>query len=147
MASEQQVKQYIASWLQLGRKILVNDSRGILTLSAKKVVEGDRYTQEFESIWQQVSLLNSHNSYLEGTTETIAQLIAPAWEIVPCSLCNMLVATPQVVTQISSCPCHDLPNWPNNNIPVPTGAINSQVGLQEICHRLLTSHSHDSTHS
>jgi hypothetical protein len=147
MASSEQVRQYIASWLQLDKKILVDLSSGTLILSTNKVVEGDKYTQEFESIWQQVSILSPQNSYLEGTTEPIAQLLTPAWEIIPCSLCNILVAIPQVGTKVSSCPCHDLPNWPNNNIPVPTGAINSQLGLQEICRRLFISNSHDSTQS
>jgi hypothetical protein len=141
MASSEQVKRYIASWLQLGRTIAIDNSSGTVTLSANKVVEGDKYTREFESIWQQVSGLNSQNSYLEGTSEPIAQLLTPRWEIVPCSVCNMLVTAPQVGIKIATCPCHDLPSWPDNSVPVPTGAINSQVTLQEIRDRLLKSNS------
>jgi hypothetical protein len=144
MAYPEQVKRYIASWLQLGRKISIDNSSGTVTLSASKVVEGDKYTPEFESIWQQVSGLNSQNSYLEGTNEPISQLISPSWEIVPCSICNMLVATPQVGIKHSCCPCHDLPSWPDNNVPVPTGGINSQVALQQIRDRLLASNPHHS---
>jgi hypothetical protein len=140
MASPARVKQYIASWLQLGRKIYIEDSKDAIALSPKKIVEGDRYSQEFESVWQQIAGLDSHKAYLEGTNETIAQLIAHSWEIVPCSVCNMLVATPQVGTKESACPCHDIPDWPNNNVPIPNGAIDSQSALQQICDRLTVKH-------
>lgn len=143
MASSEQVKQYIASWLQLGRSILVEDNGDTRGISAAKVIEGDRYTQDFEEIWQLISTSKSDRSYLQGTNETVAQLLAPSWEIVHCSLCNMLIALPQVGAKAAPCPCHDLSGWPDNNLPIPTGAHDSQFSLQKICQRLNISNTND----
>ena len=46
MASEQQVKRYICYWFQLGKRIIMNN--GALTLLPQRVIEGERYSQEFE---------------------------------------------------------------------------------------------------
>jgi hypothetical protein len=52
MASEQQIKRYLAYWLQLGKKVVIRN--GDLTLQPQSVIAGDRYSDEFESIWQQI---------------------------------------------------------------------------------------------
>ena len=53
MASESEVRKYIAYWFQLGKKVLIrNGSEGLLP---KSVNAGDRYSNEFEECWQKSS--------------------------------------------------------------------------------------------
>jgi hypothetical protein len=65
MASEQQVKRYLAYWFQLGKKVVIRN--GNSALSPQPVMTGDRYSDEFESIWQQILSPDSGDCYLEGT--------------------------------------------------------------------------------
>jgi hypothetical protein len=50
MASENQVKKYIAYWFQLGKKVLIRN--GSEALLPKSVIVGDLYSPEFEDCWQ-----------------------------------------------------------------------------------------------
>ncbi len=45
MASPEDVKQYIADWLQLGKRVLVGNAGEIL-LASKSIIKGGRYSQE-----------------------------------------------------------------------------------------------------
>ena len=74
MASESEVKKYIAYWFQLGKKVLIRN--GSEELLPKSVIAGDRYSQEFEDCWQKMFAPDSGDCYLQGTNETIAQLRA-----------------------------------------------------------------------
>jgi hypothetical protein len=79
MASESEVRKYIAYWFQLGKKVLIRN--GSEALLPKSVIAGDRYSNEFEECWQKILSPDSGDCYLQGTNETIAQLLTPAWEI------------------------------------------------------------------
>jgi len=70
MASKHEVKQYLAYWFQLGKKVMTNN--GSASLLPQPVIEGDRYSDEFETTWQQIISQDSGDCYLEGTQETIA---------------------------------------------------------------------------
>lgn len=135
MASEQQVRQYLAYWFQLGKRLLLRN--GQVSLLPQPVIEGDRYSRQFESCWQQVLAPDSGDCYLEGTTYTIAQLLTPAWDINSCSRCSMPV--PMINHGIASleCPCIDLESWPNLDMPMPREPISSNARLTEIRDRLL----------
>ena len=135
MASEQQVRQYLAYWFQLGTKILIRN--GQVALLPQPVIQGDRYSDEFERCWQQVLSLESGDCYLEGTSQTIAELLTPAWEMLPCSRCSMPVPLRSSGLPPDNCPCHELPTWPNTEVPLPRSPINSQTHLADIRNRLL----------
>nr|WP_293095068.1 hypothetical protein [Moorena sp. SIO3I6] len=87
MASEQQVKRYLTYWFQLGKKVVMHN--GFLAMQPQSLTNGKHYSQEFETIWQLAISPETGDCYLEGTDETIADLLTPKWDILPCSRCDM----------------------------------------------------------
>ncbi|MDW8202965.1 MAG: hypothetical protein RML75_17355 [Cyanobacteriota bacterium SKYGB_h_bin112] len=138
MASSQDVRQYLAYWFQLGKRVL--SSGGSQALLPRVVIAGDRYSDVFETCWREI-LVNPSAYYLEGTTQTIADLLSPKWELLPCARCSMPVPMPSIgLADSSSCPCSDLPMWPNLELPSPRSPVNSQKTLENIHDRLIERH-------
>ena len=135
MASEQQVRQYIAAWFQLGKKVLLGN--GTEKLLPQPVIKGDRYSPEFEECWQRIIAADPNQSYLEGTDETIAELLAPEWELILCSRCTLPIPVPTAGLPPIACPCFDLSSWPNLDLPLPRQPVDSQARLQNIRQRLI----------
>ncbi|MEG3848267.1 hypothetical protein QT971_12480 [Microcoleus sp. herbarium19] len=135
MASDTEVRKYIAYWFQLGKKVLIRN--GSEALLPKSVIAGDRYSREFEECWEKIISPDSGDCYLQGTDETIAQLLTPAWEISPCARCAMPVVFHQNAMPPESCPCNDLPNWPNTEMPQPRSPVSTKSQLSGIRDRLL----------
>ncbi|MCU0534731.1 MAG: hypothetical protein MUD14_12630 [Hydrococcus sp. Prado102] len=133
MASQENVKQYLAYWFQLGKKVVFGNGQEVLL--PKSIIEGDRYSKEFESCWQRI-LASRVTCYLEGTEQTIEQLLSPMWDIDPCARCGMPVPAIELGIQPNSCPCNDLPNWPNTQLPSPRAPIDSSARLNRIKERL-----------
>ncbi len=134
MASKQEVKTYLAYWFQLGKKVIT--SNGAATLKPHKVIVGDHYSDEFEECWLKIVSAGEH-CYLEGTQETIAELLSPAWEITDCARCSMSIPIRSVGMPSELCPCNDLSNWPNTELPLPRSPVNTQEQLTGIRDRLL----------
>ncbi|HAX78266.1 MAG TPA: hypothetical protein DCY88_21205 [Cyanobacteria bacterium UBA11372] len=134
MASQQQVRQYLAYWFQLGKKVLIKS--GEVALLPQPVISGDRYSEEFEAVWQQILSPDSADCYLEATNETIAQLLTPAWEVNPCARCSMPVPMRSAGMPPEVCPCNDLSDWPNTSVPLPRSPVDSQTHLRDIRDRL-----------
>jgi hypothetical protein len=133
MATKQEIKNYLAYWFQLGKKVVtVNGEASFLP---QPVLKGDRYSDEFEECWQKI-LSSSGDFYLEGTHETISELLTPAWEVLPCSRCEMPVPMRNLGMPPLLCPCSDLGNWPNTDLPLPRSPIDNQEQLMLIRHRL-----------
>ncbi|MBK1990271.1 hypothetical protein A0J48_022550 [Sphaerospermopsis aphanizomenoides BCCUSP55] len=131
MANKQEVKKYLAHWFQLGKKVIVGNGEEILLPTS--VVNGDRYSQEFEDCWQKMlSLIGIRECYLEGTHETIDQLLTPVWEILPCGRCAMPVPIKTMGMPSLLCPCFYLSTWPNNELPSPRCPVNNLEQLTEI---------------
>jgi hypothetical protein len=135
MASTQQVKQYLAQWFQLGKRVVIRN--GAATLQPQRIIQGDRYSDEFEDCWQQVILPQAGECYLEGTQETISELLTPAWDMSFCARCSMPIVMRNVGMPALLCPCNDLPNWPNTELPSPRSPVDSQQQLRNIRDRLL----------
>jgi hypothetical protein len=133
MASSEKVKLYLACWFQLGKKLIFDNGREILFANP---VKGDRYSDEFEACWQQVMGKKGKNCYLSGTNTTIEALLSPGWNITACARCKMPVPTLELGIQDSSCPCVDLPSWPNLELPLPHAPVNSNSRLHRISDRL-----------
>ena len=134
MASEQQVKRYLAYWFQLGKKVVIRN--GDTALRPEQVFVGDCYSEEFESIWQLVLSPESGDCHLEGTEETIGELLTPEWSVSSCVRCAMPVPVKTVGMPPQLCPCSDLSGWPNTELPAPREAVSSQDRLQKIRDRL-----------
>lgn len=135
MATEKQVKQYLAYWFQLGKKVVIRNGQD--TLVPKPVLEGDRYSQDFERCWQLILSPESGDCYLEGTDETIAELLTPGWDVSPCARCTMPVPVRNVGMPPLACPCFELNSWPNTEVPAPRSPVDSQARLYQIRARLL----------
>ena len=134
MASPQQVKQYIAHWFQLGKRVWLSSGQEFKL--PQTVLVGNRYSAEFETCWQQIISLDSGDCYLEGTEQTIEELLSPAWEMSDCSRCDMPIPVKNMGISPTTCPCHDLHSWPNLELPIPRSPVDSQQHLQEIQERL-----------
>lgn len=135
MAASAQVRQYLAYWFQLGKKLLIHGGKEALL--PQPVIQGDRYSDAFEACWQRVTSAEAGDCYLEGTHQTIAELLSPAWEINPCARCAMPVPLPNLGVQSLDCPCSDLSFWPDTSMPLPRSPVNSQVQLAQIRDRLI----------
>ena len=134
MATKKEVKQYLAYWFQLGKKVII--SKGEVSLLPKPVLKGEGYSKEFEDCWQKILSQSTGESYLEGTSESIRELLTPNWEILPCGRCSMLVPIRTMGMPPLSCPCSDIAHWPNTELPAPRSPIDSREKLKGIAERL-----------
>ncbi len=133
MASQQQVKNYLAYWFQLGKKILW---RNLEQEIPQPIIQGDRFSPEFESCWQQILAAEGKDYYLAGANMTIEELLSPKWNITDCVRCNMPVPMIELGLQSPECPCNDLDTWPNLELPQPRSPVDSKEKLRAIQARL-----------
>lgn len=133
MASQQDVKNYLANWFQLGKKVVFDN--GQKELHPHSVIAGDHYSAAFEECWQQI-LASSGECYLQGTEQSIQDLLSSNWEVSSCARCG--VPIPMLSSGVSSleCTCSDLDNWPNFELPAPRSPVNSSAQLNQIRERL-----------
>jgi hypothetical protein len=134
MASEEQVKRYLSYWFQLGKKVVIDDGRE--AVRPEPVIQGNRYSQAFENIWQQILSFDRGDCHLQGTSQTIAELLSSEWDVSPCARCEMPVPVRDLGMPPDLCPCHDLSTWPNTELPTPRDPVNSQDRLGRIRDRL-----------
>ena len=135
MASQTQVKKYLAYWFQLGKQVVTAKNSAVC--KPQTVIEGDHFSPEFEACWHSILTSLDKEHYLEGTDQTIQELLSPNWEIESCARCDMPVPTPETTFNTVICPCNDLPNWPNTDLPQPRLPINSQSRLTQMSQRML----------
>lgn len=134
MASAQQVKQYLAHWFQLGKCVWVRNGQEAIRPSS--VLQGNRYSPEFEACWQRLLDPQSGDCYLEGTEQTIQELLSPEWTVMSCARCTMPIPMQERGTGALVCPCNDLPSWPNFDVPLPRLPVNNAHHLRNICERV-----------
>ena len=133
MASNEQVKRYLAHWFQLGKCVVCPKQQE--TIRPQEIFRGHYYSAEFEKCWEKI-LYADADCYLEGTEQTIQQLLSPAWEIVECPRCDLPI--PMTVAGVSSpvCTCFDLSGWPNDELPSPRVPANTTTHLHRLRQRL-----------
>jgi hypothetical protein len=134
MASLAEVKQYLAYWFQLGKKVYIYN--GDTALLPKPIFDQMNYSAEFERCWALILADRSGDCYLQGTSQTIAELLTPKWDLVGCARCNMPI--PLVVAGIptENCACGDLLTWPNHEIPSPISPVAVRSKLVDLQARL-----------
>ncbi len=128
MATTQQVKLYFAHWFQLGKKVLIDN--GQESIKPEKVIEGNGYSQEFERCWKQ--LLQAQDCHLEGTEQSLKELLSENWELMPCARCDMPIPIKCAGISMCHCPCFDLPNWPNTELPQPRLPVDTNTRLCQL---------------
>jgi hypothetical protein len=134
MASEKDVRKYLAYWFQLGKQVVV--PRTGEKLLPNPVFRGFRYSPEFEECWQKIISSNRRDCYVEGTDETIGELLTSKWELILCGRCAMPIPARTKGMPPEQCPCSDLPNWPNTEVPAPRSPVDTQSHLNSIRRRL-----------
>jgi hypothetical protein len=134
MASLAEVKQYLAHWFQLGKKVHVRN--GDMALLPSRIFHHMDYSAEFEQCWSEIIADRSGDCFLEGTSQTIAELLTPTWELVDCARCSMPI--PLLITGIptENCGCADLPGWPNTEVPMPNSTLAMRSKLADLQDRL-----------
>ncbi|HIK44132.1 MAG TPA: hypothetical protein IGR64_04505 [Leptolyngbyaceae cyanobacterium M65_K2018_010] len=130
MATQEQVRNFLAHWFQLGKPVVLAGNQGEC-LPAPVFYQGG-YSQAFEDCWQRIMSTGGEGCYLRGTTQSIATMLTPAWEVTACARCTMPVAIPTLGMMKFPCPCHDLYSWPNYEVPIPRSAVDDQQYLSEI---------------
>jgi hypothetical protein len=134
MASLLQVKQYLAHWIQLGKKIQIRN--GDFALLPSRVCDDTNDSAEFERLWKLILSSQSGDCYLEGTTQTIDELLTAKWDLVDCARCGMLIPLLAMGMPPENCPCVDLPHWPNTEVPSPISRVAVRSKLADLQHRL-----------
>ena len=71
MASIIEVKEYLAYWFQLGKRVVMPKSQK--KLLPIPVFERSKYSLVFEEYWQEI-LTTKEDCYLDGTEQTIKEL-------------------------------------------------------------------------
>ncbi len=141
MASPDRVKHYLALWFQLGKRVVSVD--GCRHWRPAATLKGDRYAPEFERSWEEMLADYRGACYLEGTDQTLADLLTPVWEIASCARCDIPIPLRLSGPQPPSCPCADRPNWPNLELPRPRAPLSSQDRLARIRARLVDRYSNE----
>jgi hypothetical protein len=134
MASAREVKQYLAHWFQLGRRVFVRN--GDVTPLPSKIFAETGYSKEFERCWETVIAPASGDCYLEDTDTTISQLLSSEWDVIDCARCKMPVPMPVLGMAPETCPCVNMAKWPDLELPMPRSAPVGQLKLQHIRDRL-----------
>ncbi|WP_008314256.1 hypothetical protein [Leptolyngbya sp. PCC 6406] len=134
MATTTHVRAYLAYWFQLGQPLVFERSnRHCLPIP---IFDGGQYSADFETCWQQVEACGGEDCHLLGTDQSIAELLSGEWDIEPCARCTLPVPLPVRTATLPLCPCSDLPQWPNDEMPIPRAAVDSQQRLTSIRDRL-----------
>ncbi len=132
MANKTEVKEYLAYWMQLGRRVIVNDR----VISLDRVVAGDHYTTRFEEIWQEMQA-HPESASLEGSDHTLQQLLAPTYELLDCPRCHLPLPSPTLGPRSAQpCPCEHLHLMPPLDTVPPRLPISTQAQLRSIHQRL-----------
>jgi hypothetical protein len=135
MATPTEVKNYLAQWLQLGKKISFKDQ----AIGTTNILRGDGYSAEFEQIWAEVTA-EPDKAYLEGTDESISTLLDNRWDMLSCVRCGMLAPTIAIGPRATpACPCADIELWPNLETISPRSPVSSQDRLHQIRDRIFSS--------
>ncbi len=133
MATSQDIKGFIAQWLQLGKGVEKID--GTVFYKPAKVLDCHGYSREFEDWWQEFEL-NPQKWALSGSTQPLSALYSPKWEIVGCARCDMPIPMQVAGVNDRDCPCHDLMCWPNLELPHPHIPADAENRLSQIHKRL-----------
>ncbi|MFN3361121.1 MAG: hypothetical protein ACK421_06840 [Pseudanabaenaceae cyanobacterium] len=132
MATAREVKEYLAYWMQLGRKLVIGDR----VVQLDRVIAGDHYTTRFEELWQE-GQAHPTTTCLEGSNVTLQQLLAPNYELLECPRCDLPVPSASLGPRsVQPCPCDDLNIWPNFDTVPPHPPINTASQLRSLQERL-----------
>ena len=135
MASRTLVKNYLAQWMQMGKSITLSNHGE--KVSIHKILQGEKYSDQFNQLWDQISTTKAEEAHLSGTDQSISDLLSNNWEIIGCARCNLLVPSLDLGARVPvCCPCDDLPNHPNLDLVAPHHPTTLVNHLDQLCDRL-----------
>ncbi|WP_035985382.1 hypothetical protein [Leptolyngbya sp. KIOST-1] len=134
MASQAQIRNFLAHWFQLGKPVVLAENRG--QCLPEPIYQNGDYSKSFEDCWHRIMVTGGQDCYLEGTSQSIAAMLSPAWEVTPCARCDMPLAIPIAGPMNYPCPCSDLMSWPNTDMPMPRTAVDNRQHLSDLRQRL-----------
>jgi hypothetical protein len=138
MASAIRVKEYLSQWLQLGQNICFDapSSGSQQCLPCRRVIAGERYSAEFEELWQKV-LDAPHRAHFAGGEDSFAYLLRPEVEVAPCPRCDLLTPCKSLgVRDATACPCEGrVPPLDPNGL-MPRSPVQTRTHLSRICQHL-----------
>lgn len=134
MASQAQIRDFLAHWFQLGKPVVLAEDRG--ECLPCPIFANGHYSRSFEDCWHQIMVTSGQDCYLKGTAQSIAAMLSPTWDITACARCEMPVAMTSLGQANYPCPCNDLPTWPSTEVPMPRTAVDNQRHLSELLHQL-----------
>jgi len=129
MATVSEIKEYLACWFQLGKGVLFPKTQQ--TCRPEPVFNLGGYSTAFESLWQRIQT-SPEDCYLQGTNQTVRDLLSGEWEIIVCARCTLPIPTSVTHIPCSLCPCNDLDLWPNLELPLPRPPVNEVRHLQRL---------------
>ncbi|MEM9155128.1 MAG: hypothetical protein AAGB13_08840 [Cyanobacteria bacterium P01_F01_bin.33] len=120
MASHSEVKAYLACWLQLGKAVDAHCQALPDKIQLESVLGVSAFSPEFEQVWRAISA-RAERCYLEGTNESIADLLSDRWAITDCSRCGLHIPVREDgQVNLGPCPCADMTEtWPNTETLPP----------------------------
>lgn len=134
MASAHLVKEYLAHWFQLGKPMVFgHENREVLPAP---IFHQGSYSLAFESCWQQILERCGEGCHIKGTSVTVAMMLTSSWEVGQCPRCPMPIVMPTAGIKNDLCPCHDIPTWPNSELPAPRMGVDSGERLSNLRGRL-----------
>lgn len=114
MATVADVKHYLATWFQVGKRVEMQGPQGSRSVYPDSVLGAESgYSPEFEQCWEWIQAHAQH-CHLQGTSETVAELLSGAWDLPDCARCRLPVPmSTRGSLAAKSCPCADIAHWPN----------------------------------
>jgi hypothetical protein len=140
MANATEVKEYLGYWFQLGKGVVFPKSQAIVL--PNPIFAQQYFSPTFEACWQRI-ITSAEDCYLEGTEQSLHDLLTPEWEIIRCARCTLPIPTSPSYIPSCLCPCVDLDCWPNSDLPHPRLPINRVLSLRTIHRRLLEQQQND----
>jgi len=140
MANATEVKDYLGYWFQLGKGVVFPKSQKIVL--PDPIFSQQYFSAAFEDCWQSI-VTSAEDCYLEGTEQTLRELLTPEWEIISCARCALPVPTSRTHVPSCLCPCVDLDSWPNLELPQPRLPLNRVLSLRKVHSHLLEKHQAD----
>lgn len=134
MASSEEVQNYLAYWFQLGKPIHIKHE--LTPQRPVPVLEGAQFSRAFQDCWQTIMATGGRDCYLDGTEETIEQLLSSRWEISDCARCSIPIPMSAVMPVAQLCPCSNVDHWPNDELPAPHLPINNKGHFSRLKTRL-----------
>lgn len=137
MASRTFVKNYIAQWMQMGKSVSLSTQGE--QVSIYKILDGEEYSSSFNKLWDEISTTKADQAYLDGTDQTINDLLSDRWEIIGCARCSLLVPSLDLGPRVPvCCPCNDLPSHPNLDLVAPHVPVKLSTAINGLCDRLIS---------